>query len=926
MKQLFTLNKRLFLLIFLTPVFLHGQCAIPPTVTLNGSSGSTCGLAPFILFGNTFGGSATSVTITDNGGGTVSSGVTATSPFSFTYIPVAADAGNIVTFTATTNNPAGGTCTPGVDTFQLTVVANPTLIITNPATICAPGSVNITAPAVTAGSSPGTLTYWTNAIATTALANPSAVSSSGTYYIKLTNAAGCSTIQPVSVGVFNAATAIPNLFWDQGATTATLVKFDFNNINQSGFLISYTIDGGAPVTLNWSAPSNYGVPILPGQCVVLTLTWLGICYNGVVHSQSSNNVRVPFFNTPIPTSVCSGNIPPLPMPSNTNPAIPGAWSPSTITNSGTYTFTPNSGICAEIVTANITVVPSVVPTFNVSLTAPVCSGTTAPVLPSSDINGITGTWAPATVSNTVSGNYTFTPAAGQCASPKTITITITPGQTPTFATIGNTLVICSGGAVPVLSGTSSNGITGTWSPAVVSNTASGTYTFTPSTGQCGSNKVFIVTVTQSVTIDYALTNILCQGNSTISLPTNIIGVTGSWSPAIISTATAGTFVYTFTATPGQCLTSQTHNFTVTVLLTTVPTFDPIAAFCAGTTAPVLPTTSTNGVTGTWNPAVINNMASASYTFNPTAGLCSPPETISVTVTPQPIPVFNPVPAFCAGLVAPILPTTSNNGFTGTWSPALVDNLTSGIYTFTPDAGQCAATTTLSVTVNQPADPGFVDFAICSGTVAPILNNISPNGYSGTWTPATIDNSASGAYVFTPNANQCAASQTINVTVNEATLSAVTTLVSGAFTQNAMITVLAVAAGNYLYQLDDGLVQQNNIFQYVNPGLHSVTVFDANGCAPPITVSDILIVGYPLYFTPNGDGIHDYWNVIGLQNPANIFIFDRYGKLLKQISPEGIGWDGNYNGEPLPSSDYWFKVEFTEQGASREFTSHFSLKR
>ncbi|HZW62389.1 MAG TPA: T9SS type B sorting domain-containing protein, partial [Flavobacteriaceae bacterium] len=62
--------------------------------------------------------------------------------------------------------------------------------------------------------------------------------------------------------------------------------------------------------------------------------------------------------------------------------------------------------------------------------------------------------------------------------------------------------------------------------------------------------------------------------------------------------------------------------------------------------------------------------------------------------------------------------------------------------------------------------------------------------------------------------------------------------------------------------------------------------------------------------------------------AKIYIFDRYGKLLKQLSPTGSGWDGMYNGEPLPSSDYWFTVEYYEpEGTTKkQFSAHFTLKR
>ncbi|MES2410890.1 MAG: T9SS type B sorting domain-containing protein, partial [Bacteroidota bacterium] len=79
---------------------------------------------------------------------------------------------------------------------------------------------------------------------------------------------------------------------------------------------------------------------------------------------------------------------------------------------------------------------------------------------------------------------------------------------------------------------------------------------------------------------------------------------------------------------------------------------------------------------------------------------------------------------------------------------------------------------------------------------------------------------------------------------------------------------------------------------------------------------------------NGDGIHDTWNIVGLgdQPNAKIYIFDRYGKLMKQISSTGQGWDGIYNGHLLPSDDYWFTVDFTEGATVKQFKAHFSLKR
>ena len=76
----------------------------------------------------------------------------------------------------------------------------------------------------------------------------------------------------------------------------------------------------------------------------------------------------------------------------------------------------------------------------------------------------------------------------------------------------------------------------------------------------------------------------------------------------------------------------------------------------------------------------------------------------------------------------------------------------------------------------------------------------------------------------------------------------------------------------------------------------------------------------------GDSFSATYKRNNLEN-WSISIFDRYGKLLKQLSTTGKGWDGTYNGYLLPSTDYWFKIEFPNLKSEwKEFKSHFSLKR
>ncbi|MBC7846379.1 MAG: T9SS type B sorting domain-containing protein [Flavobacterium sp.] len=144
----------------------------------------------------------------------------------------------------------------------------------------------------------------------------------------------------------------------------------------------------------------------------------------------------------------------------------------------------------------------------------------------------------------------------------------------------------------------------------------------------------------------------------------------------------------------------------------------------------------------------------------------------------------------------------------------------------------------------------------------------------------------------------------------------------------LVNVLGVGSGNYEYKLDDFPYQDSNQFTNVKPGEHIIMVRDKNGhCDPPPI--NAVIINYPKFFTPNGDGYNETWNIPHLlpTNPnAPIFIFDRYGKFLKEITPATGGWNGMYNGQPLPSTDYWFTVDYDEKGTSKVFKSHFSLKR
>jgi gliding motility-associated-like protein len=268
------------------------------------------------------------------------------------------------------------------------------------------------------------------------------------------------------------------------------------------------------------------------------------------------------------------------------------------------------------------------------------------------------------------------------------------------------------------------------------------------------------------------------------------------------------------------------------------------------------------------------------------------------------------------------------------------------YTVTPNSDGCdGLPIVVTVRVNSLPEPQPIDGVICLNNITntltrPFVLNTYLNDaifdFVWSYNTAVIPNATSSTYqaiqagtyevVATNSFTGCVSAPTqANVTATYAAQS-MTTYGYDAFTDNPMVVVNVNGTGNFMYQLDHGPVQYSNVFYNVSSGTHTVYVTDEDGCTQ--LSEEILVIAYPKFFTPNNDGYNDTWNIDDLadQKQSIIYIFDRYGKLIKQISPSGKGWDGTYNGYELPSTDYWFSVEYTEKNVSKIFKAHFSLKR
>ncbi len=526
---------------------------------------------------------------------------------------------------------------------------------------------------------------------------------------------------------------------------------------------------------------------------------------------------------------------------------------------------------------------------------------------------------------TASGTYPviLTSNCG-CDSIVTTILNVIPAPAVNISATANS--ICAGASTTL---TANGSGTFSWSPSTGLNTTSGssvtaapaattTYTVTANLNGCANSASITVTVTPYVTPVFNISGSYCVGAAPGTLPvTSNNGIAGSWNPAAISTTAAGTTVHTFTPEAGQCANSTTVSVTVSDNLT--PTFDALGPYCENAAPVAFSSTSTNGISGSWNPAVINTAVAGitTYTFTPTTGVCTATATMAVTVNASITPAFATLGPYCLGETSGTLPAVSVNGIPGTWGPSSISTASAGTatYTFTPDAGQCATLATMDVITKAYVMPVFQDMGpFCVGNVPAVLPDTSANGVAGNWVPAHISTANAGTttYTFFPMAGECSSAPTSVIHINVLPAPGVMIISDTSAICPGDHIGLHATGGYVSYLWNNGMDNSDIIIDH--GGLFTVRIWDGLNCYNYDSIyidEDCLSTLYiPNAFTPDGDGLNDFFTISG-ENilSMKLWIYDRWGEMVFYSDNIAHSWDGKFKGAAVPAGLFGWYMEY-----------------
>jgi gliding motility-associated-like protein len=521
------------------------------------------------------------------------------------------------------------------------------------------------------------------------------------------------------------------------------------------------------------------------------------------------------------------------------------------------------------------------------------------------------------------------------------------------------------------------GNTGTWNDLTITGNLLPGNAYQPKGyiveyGGMPSDPVLQISASTTITIlsiTSTTPNSIC-GPGTVTLQATASAGTINWYDAL----TGGNLLGTGTSFPTPNLTTTTPYYVdasngncpnvlrteVVATINTLPSLPQIAAsstspvpYCLnGTAIPLAAIASANctlnwytptgGISSTTSPTPSTaSVGTTSYYVSQTitGTNCEGPKAeILVTVYPLPTAPSTSNKSYCNNETAVPLTATASANCTLNWYLPI-----GGISSLMSPTPSTASVGTTSYYVSQT-----LTATGCEGPKAEIIVTVYPiitineevvlcqsktvtldasiSGMSYLWSPGnetsqTIDVSSIGDYsviISSPLAN-CSSKKEFKVI--EHPKPKIKQLIVD---ENSITIVLEQPENYYEFSIDGVLFVDFNQFSRIPSGQYTAFVREKNGCN--LVQQDFSIFTISKYFTPNNDGFNDVWEIDEMKNFPNssVAIFNRYGKLLKQLNYKNLGWNGTFNGVPLPAEDYWYVLKLED--SKPEIKGHFSLKR
>ena len=485
-------------------------------------------------------------------------------------------------------------------------------------------------------------------------------------------------------------------------------------------------------------------------------------------------------------------------------------------------------------------------------------------------------------------------------------------------------------------------------------------------GTCPSNWSFTITIKTPVLVDSFSDEFPCAPSFTLRALTNGKYFTGpqgtgaqKFAGDVITTTTV-LYIYNDVLPDATYCTSETV-YNIFMDYVDVGTFNAVQA-CDSYVLPTLTIGNYFNQPGGISP-ITNTTLTASQTVYVYAEKgdrvkCTSEANFVVTISTTPTAVTLANQTACGSFVLQPLPAnqfyyTAINGSSGTGTllaagTILNQNQTVFVYAVSPSNPNCFTQTSFQLNITPRPTLAIPNGIICVDFVTgslqksyTIVSGVDATQFICTWylsnvlvgTGPTYTALVEGVYtlktikIIPEDGINCNYSDTL-ITISKSSPPLAEVQLSEYFTSDTAATVINLQGfGTYVFSVDGNPFQTSETFTGLTSGDHAITIRDIkNDCGQLIL--PFSLINYPHFFTPNGDGFNDTWNIFDLafKPDSRITIFDRFGKLIKQIGTGSNGWDGTFNGKTLPSTDYWFVLDYQLGGIAKQFKGHFALKR